>query len=63
MDTKTKDQTATAPALLDEAANAEFITALGHRVREARARGADQEAGRSGYPDIPVLAGPNFLIC
>ena len=38
MDTKTKDQTATAPALLDEAANAEFITALGHRVREARAR-------------------------
>ncbi len=38
MDTKTKDQTATAPALLEEAANAEFITALGHRVREARAR-------------------------
>ncbi len=38
MDTKAKDQTDPAPALHDEAANAEFITALGHRVREARAR-------------------------
>ena len=38
MDTKTKDATTPNPAFHDEAANAEFITALGHRVREARAR-------------------------
>ena len=38
MDTKTKDQTATAPALHDEAADADFIASLGNRVREARAR-------------------------
>ena len=38
MDTKTKDQSNTAPALHDEAADAEFIRALGRRVREGRAR-------------------------
>lgn len=38
MDTKTKDRTTAAPALHDETADAEFIRALGRRVREGRAR-------------------------
>ncbi|MBI5898346.1 MAG: helix-turn-helix transcriptional regulator [Rhodocyclales bacterium] len=38
MDTTTKAQTTATPALHDEAADAEFIAALGNRVREARAR-------------------------
>jgi XRE family aerobic/anaerobic benzoate catabolism transcriptional regulator len=38
MDTKTKDQASTAAALHDEAADVEFIHALGRRVREGRAR-------------------------
>ncbi|NJD34648.1 MAG: helix-turn-helix domain-containing protein [Betaproteobacteria bacterium] len=38
MDTTTKDQANAAAALHDEAADAEFIRALGRRVREGRAR-------------------------
>ena len=38
MDTKTKDSSNAAQAFHDEAADAEFITALGNRVRMARAR-------------------------
>ena len=38
MDTKTKDHATASPALPDAAADAEFIAALGNRVREARAR-------------------------
>lgn len=38
MDTKTKDRANAAPALHDEAADAEFIRAIGRRVREGRAR-------------------------
>ena len=38
MDTKAKDPANAAPALRDEAADAEFIRALGRRVREGRAR-------------------------
>jgi XRE family aerobic/anaerobic benzoate catabolism transcriptional regulator len=38
MDTKTKDSSTATQAYHDEAADAEFITALGNRVRMARAR-------------------------
>ena len=45
MDTKTKDQANAAPTLHDEAADAEFIRALGRRVREGRAsRGISRKA-------------------
>jgi len=38
MDTTTKDKTPAAPTLHDEAADVEFISAIGRRVREGRAR-------------------------
>lgn len=38
MDTKAKDEIASSSGLIDEAADADFIRALGMRVREARAR-------------------------
>jgi XRE family aerobic/anaerobic benzoate catabolism transcriptional regulator len=38
MDAKPKEEVAGSSRLIDEAADAEFITALGQRVREARAR-------------------------
>ena len=38
METKARDESTTATRLLDEAADADFIRALGMRVREGRAR-------------------------
>jgi len=61
MDTDTKDQTAIAPTLHDGVADAEFITALGNRVREARARrGMSRKALAlsSAGLQAAIIAGP-----